>query len=118
MREKEPVSFLFNILTIGASLYSLYEISKFSLNKKQREAILDRDDHTSQLRTYSEEEGWHNAEGYCEDEGATCQWLHVHHIEPQRTGGSDDSTNVITLFACQHIGYCPGGRIKPEWAIR
>lgn len=86
-----------------------------ALTKKQREAILERDNHTSQMRHYSEEEGWHTG-GYCEDGGEGCSHLAVHHIKPQREGGSDEPENLITLFECEHVGRCPSGKIRDNLA--
>lgn len=82
-----------------------------ALTAKQRKAILERDDNTSQMRHYSEEKGWHKG-GYCEDEGEGCTDLHVHHIKPQRSGGNDEPENLITLFACEHVGVCKQEKIK------
>jgi hypothetical protein len=94
---------------------SLAPVILDALTKKQRQAILERDDYTSQMRHYSEDEGWHHG-GYCEDGGKECTDLHVHHIIPQREGGLDEPENLITLFACEHIGVCKQQKIKREVA--
>ena len=78
------------------------------LTAKLRKAILERDNFTSQIRTYTEEDGWTNR-GYCEDD-STCAHLEVHHISPRGQGGGNVPENLITLFKCQHVGYCPSGR--------
>lgn len=85
-----------------------------ALTQKQRQAILERDNHQSQMRHYSEEEGWHTG-GYC-DEPQSCEHLQVHHIVPQSEGGSDEPNNLITLSECEHNGRCPSGKIKKELA--
>jgi hypothetical protein len=84
---------------------------KRGLSKKQRDSIVERDEGKSQMRHYSEEEGWHTG-GYCKDPENPCPHLHVHHIEPHGAGGSDDPTNLITVSECEHNGRCPSGRIK------
>lgn len=86
-----------------------------ALTKRQREAILERDEHTSQMRHYSEEKGWHTG-GYCIDGGENCTDLHIHHIVPQREGGSDEPENLITLFACEHVGVCKQQKIRQDKA--
>jgi len=90
------------------------EIKIKPLTKRQREAILDRDDHTSQMRTYSEEKGWHLA-SYC-DNPEDCNDLQVHHIKPRRKcktqEEADNPRNLITLFSCLHTGICKKRRIK------
>ena len=91
-----------------------------ALTEKQRKAILERDDHTSQLLHYSEEEGFHRG-GYCGDETwKTCSNLHVHHIRPQGVDKDaglsredrDDPRNLITLFKCEHVGICDDHKMK------
>lgn len=88
------------------------------LTKAQRDDILDRDNHTSQLRQYTEENGWFPSQGACgvgRDIG--CQRLHVHHIEPMRNGRAvgkpvrdiNKMENLITVFSCEHTGRCPDG---------
>lgn len=82
------------------------------LTKGERDSIVERDEHTGQMRGYDEERGWHKKDGYCPDKGATCQWFEVHHVKPRGAGGTNDPENLITLFACHHTGKCPGGRIR------
>lgn len=94
----------------------IFYLSKLAYSQKQRDWILERDNHTSQLRSYNEEDGWNN-KGYCH-EGGGCNHLHVHHIQPQRTGGEDSAQNGITLFECQHTGKCPSGKVKRELSLR
>lgn len=86
-------------------------MSKEIIPKKLRKKILERDNHTSQMRHYDEEKGWHTG-GYCDDGGEGCENLHVHHITPQRMGGKDEPDNLITVFSCEHNGVCPDEKIK------
>jgi len=86
-------------------------------SKKQREAIFERDDFTSQMRGYSEEKGWHIKEGYCADGGETCEWDHVHHEIPRGFGGTNTPENLITVHSCLHVGKCPGGRIEDKYSL-
>ena len=90
-----------------------------TVTEKQRKLILERDEHTSQIRHYSEKGGWQRG-GYCRDKGLGCTDLHVHHLKTRRTMRGrprdvvDESTNLITTFACEHNGVCkqrklPGG---------
>ena len=82
------------------------------LTDAERKSILERDNYTSQMRHYSEEEGWHTG-GYCEDETwQSCNDVHVHHIIPRGNGGTNNPENLITLFACEHVGVCKKGKIK------
>lgn len=93
------------------------------LSKKEREAIKARDGYTSGMRHYSEEKGWYQ-DNACPFDGKQCNSLHVHHIEPVRylvsllfsTNQINDSSNLITLFSCQHIGVCPEWRIPESYA--
>jgi len=103
-----------------------------TLTKRQRLAILDRDDHQSQLLHYSEERGWYKG-GYCENGGVGCTHLHVHHVIPAGIGKKlgwdreqrDHPRNVITLYQCEHVGICPSRKMLdlgsgnnkylPEW---
>lgn len=88
-----------------------------SFTKRQREWILRRDDYEPQLRGYSEERGFYNArEDYCKDPENPCTHLEVNHIVNQADGGTDDPFNGITVGKCQHVGYCPSGRIRDEIA--
>lgn len=79
---------------------------------KTRKDILDRDNNESQMRHYDEERGWHTDVDHCEDGGQGCTHTQVHHIQPRRAGGGDDSDNLITLYECQHTGRCPSEKIK------
>ena len=90
-----------------------------NLTPKQRRAILERDNHTPQLRHYSEEKGWHKG-GLCSDgEQGKCDHLHVHHIKPQGVmkdanasrDDINDPYNLITTGACEHTGVCPSKKI-------
>lgn len=82
------------------------------MKKGERLAILKRDEHQSQMQHYNEEQGWHN-NGYCGDVDINpCTHLQVHHIQPRRTGGLDEPTNLITLYQCEHVGVCPDKRIE------
>lgn len=95
------------------------------ITKNQRKAILERDNHTSQMRHYSEEKGWHTG-GYCEE---GCDNLHVHHISPRRIESDkgktreqvNDPRNLITLYQCEHVGICRDRKMEdrekyvPEW---
>jgi len=89
----------------------MFERAKRRLTRKQREAILRRDDYHSQMRHYSEERGWYVNEN-CPYDGEPCANLHVHHIQPVRAGGTNDPENLITIFSCEHISVCPERRIK------
>lgn len=82
-----------------------------ALTQKQRLAILERDNHQSQIRHYSEEKGWHT-EPKCEDCRGVCR-LEVHHIIPQLWAIAklhlnwdeiDTPENVITTNSCEHVG--------------
>lgn len=84
------------------------------LTERQRNAILERDGHTSQMKHYSEVLGFYRG-GYCiDDSWEECTSLQVHHIQPQRymyrEGATreevDDPKNLITLFECEHNGTC------------
>jgi len=85
----------------------------YKYTQKVRGQVLKRDNFASQLRKYTEEKGWFRHGGYCR-RPENCDWLQVHHITPQRMGGSSQMENMITLTECQHIGRCPGCRILPE----
>lgn len=87
-----------------------------ALTEKQRNSIIERDWGTSQLLHYNEREGWYKG-GYCQERGGDCTDLHVHHIDPQRNGGGDEPNNLITLYACEHVGVCKQARLIPELAI-
>lgn len=82
------------------------------LTRKQRKAILSRDNHTPQERGYSEEKGWHKKHDPCPYDGKPCDSLDVHHIEPRRVGGKNEPENLITVSSCFHTGRCRSGRIK------
>lgn len=84
---------------------------KRRITRKQRLSILERDNHTSQMRHYSEERGWYKNSN-CPYDGKKCNSLHVHHIKPVRTGGKDTPENLITVFSCEHVARCPEGRIR------
>ena len=96
---------------LGAAVGLLW-MANYAVSKKTRQEIIDRDEGKSQMRHYDEERGWHTDVDHCEDNGEGCTNLHVHHIKPQRTGGSDDETNLITLYECQHTGRCRDEKIK------
>lgn len=87
-----------------------------ALTEKQRHSIIERDWGTSQLLHYNEKEGWYKG-GYCQERGGDCTDLHVHHIDPQRNGGGDEPNNLITLYACEHVGVCKQARLIPALAI-
>ncbi len=95
-------------------------IEKYS--KKVREEVLKRDGYIGQLRSYSEERGWYHNPGYCQ-RPQNCEWLHCHHIRPQRTFTEEEKyeankmDNLITLPSCQHVGKCPGGRLLPKHSM-
>lgn len=84
-----------------------------AFTERERNAILERDDHTSQLRNYSERSGFKAHDG-CIFDGRPCKNLQVHHIDTQRNGGGDTPDNGITLYECQHNGRCPENRIHGE----
>jgi hypothetical protein len=81
------------------------------LTKRQRDRIVERDEHQSQMRTYTEKDGWTNKVHHCPFDGQGCKHLQVHHIVPRRCGGTNEPDNLITLCSCQHIGKCPDRRI-------
>lgn len=81
------------------------------ISSKQRQWVLDRDNHHSQLRTYSEETGWTTEIAHCKTKGEDCPNLEVHHIEISRKGGETNPSNLITLSKCQHVGICPVRKI-------
>lgn len=87
-----------------------------ALTERQRASIIVRDEGTSQMLHYSEAEGWYQG-GYCRERGGDCSDLHVHHIDPQRNGGGDTPDNLITLYACEHVGVCKAARIIPQLAL-
>lgn len=87
-----------------------------ALTEKMRKSILERDNHTSGMLHYSEQDGWYTG-GYCLDRGNDCADIHIHHIDPQRNGGGDTALNTIALYACEHIGICKAARIIPQLAI-
>lgn len=100
-----------NLPTVAAIIGGIYLLSNFALNKKQRQAILDRDNNTSQMRHYDERKGWVKGKPCATSECA----LQVHHIETQRNGGEDDPSNLITILECEHNGRCRTGEIlDPE----
>jgi hypothetical protein len=81
-----------------------------ALTSKQRREIIERDDGQSQMRHYSEEQGWHTLPP-CEPDGCKLQ---VHHIQLQRDGGQDVPDNLITLAQCEHTGKrCDGTMVDP-----
>lgn len=83
------------------------------LTKAQRDWILRRDNYTSQLRIYTEEEGWEQSQGLCgEGREIGCRRLNVHHIVPSGIEGGNRPTNLITVFECEHTGTCRDGKIK------
>lgn len=100
----------------AASALGLWYVARMALSKKQRQSILDRDNHQSQVRTYNEERGWHTL-NHCADPENPCTSLHVHHIVPQRWGGKDEPNNLITVPECVHVGRCKSGRIDPRKAL-
>lgn len=81
-------------------------------SERQRKAILERDNNTSQMRHYSEESGFAPTPvekcKACNGKGCGLQ---VHHIDPRRNGGGDTPDNLITLFACEHIGKKANGEL-------
>lgn len=81
------------------------------LTKAQREAILQRDEHTSQMRHYSEDRGFYNNKA-CPYDNNLCTSLQVHHIQPRRAHGGNEPENLITIFECEHVGRCKDNRIK------
>lgn len=72
------------------------------------------------MRHYDEERGWYTNDS-CPYDNKPCSSLNVHHILPQRMGGSDEPTNLITLFECEHIARCKDNRIQDkyywEWTL-
>jgi len=82
------------------------------ITKKQRQYILDRDDHHTQMRTYSEEKGWTTEVAHCATLGEGCETLHVHHLIPSRAGGDTLPDNLLTIAECQHTGRCQAGKIR------
>lgn len=84
-----------------------------AFTERERNAILERDNHTSQLRHYSESTGFAPHNG-CIYDGNPCPYLQVHHIDTQRNGGGDTPDNAITLYECEHNGRCQGNRIHGE----
>lgn len=88
-----------------------------ALTDKERRSIRDgRDEGEPQLPLYSEELGWALL-GYC-DEPKDCNHLEVNHIVNQADGGTDDPYNLITIPKCIHVGVCPSGLIKEEFALK
>lgn len=85
------------------------------LTPKQRQAIIERDNHTSQMRHYSEEKGWHTeCPNNCPVEKIKRK-LNVHHVNPNGNGGSNDATNLLTIYECEHTGKkCNGELVDPE----
>ncbi len=82
------------------------------LTDKQRQAILQRDNHTSQMRHYSEEKGFTTGcQNNCPVEEIKRK-LHVHHVNPHGNGGSNDATNLLTIYECEHVGKkCDGSLV-------
>lgn len=86
-----------------------------SLTEKQRQAIIIRDEETSQMRHYSEQKGFFKKkkEDCLNCDGQGCG-LQVHHIDPRRNGGGDEPNNLITLFQCEHNGKKKKGFADPK----
>lgn len=85
--------------------------------KKERNSIVfGRDEGEPQLPLYDESIGWALL-GYC-DEPKECDHLELNHITNQSDGGPDDPYNAITIPKCIHVGVCPSGKIKDEYALK
>jgi hypothetical protein len=69
-----------------------------SFTLRQRKWIKERDNNQSQMRHYSEEQGWHTSP---ERPGDT---IEVHHIQMQSEGGLDTPENGISLWQREHTG--------------
>ena len=83
------------------------------LTPAQRNAIIQRDNNTSQMRHYSEKRGFHTGcQVGCPVE-AIKRKLQVHHINPFGNGGTNDPENLITLYQCEHVGKkCDGTLVE------
>lgn len=56
------------------------------------------------MRHYSEEKGFHTGcQNNCQVP-AILRKLHVHHVNPHGNGGSNDATNLLTIYECEHTG--------------
>ena len=84
------------------------------LTQGQRNAIVQRDEGTSQMRHYSEEQGFHKGCAECPSKKGQPK-LQVHHINPNGNGGSNDPQNLNTIFECEHTGkMCDGKLADPN----
>lgn len=81
------------------------------ITDSQRKKILERDEHTSQMRHYSEKGGFQKGCGDCPLKGTTGKKLQVHHINPNGNGGTNDPQNLITVFECEHTGKMCNGKL-------
>lgn len=97
-------------LFIFAGIAGILLLSQFALTKRQRDSILERDNHHSQMRHHDESGGMAPMnEKRCKAcNGQGCK-LQVHHIETQRIGGEDVPENLITLYECEHNGKLANG---------
>lgn len=98
MKSKEALS---TIVSISSAL-GLFYLAFTALSKKQRQAILERDEYQCQFPVYDEDRGFHA----CGRKGR----LEVHHLRPQRQGKSEGMTeeeldrpeNLLTLCYYHH----------------
>lgn len=82
------------------------------LTENQRRAIIERDNHTSQMRHYTEQCGF--KPGCIDCPLPEQQKLHVHHVDPHGNGGTNDAVNLLTIFECEHVGKkCDGSLVDP-----
>lgn len=79
---------------------------------------------------YDEERGWYKSGPNCPYDGEPCHSLHDHHVNPvgkmiyeSEQSGEEINERKInshlnrgTVFSCEHIGYCPEGRVGDEHA--
>jgi hypothetical protein len=60
------------------------------------------------MRHYSEDCGFYSGCRECPIKEPKPK-LHVHHVNPHGNGGSNDATNLLTIFECEHTGrMCDG----------
>lgn len=82
----------------------------------QRRAIIRRDNGHSQMRHYDEKRGFYKNTA-CPYDGKKCNSLRVHHIVPRGAGGKSVAENGITIFACEHEGFCPEDRLGKDVSL-
>lgn len=81
----------------------------------QKKKILERDNYESQLQHYDEKTGFTKGCKDCPYKDKSKRKLNVHHINPNGNGGSNDATNLITVYECEHTGkMCDGKLVDPK----